>query len=173
VGVFIVRRLIISFFTLIAASFIVFWGTSISGDPFFDLRRHPGPGQAEQQIAERTRVRGLDTPSLSATSGGSLRCPAGDFGLNIRGQDVSSILGSAAAATMKMVIAATILAIVLRRDDRDHLRPAPVQRLRLLADLRRLPLLLPAGLLGRRHAEAVRGDRVQQLASRSQHLPDR
>lgn len=112
-GVFIVRRLIISVFTLIAASFIVYWGTAISGDPFFDLRGIQDQGQAERQIAERTRIQGLDKALPIRYFNWLLGLFRGDLGLNIRGQEVSSILGSAAAATMKMVIAATILAIVL------------------------------------------------------------
>src|SRR5690606_25421244 len=69
-------------------------------------------GDAERQMDERRRVLQLDTPiplRYLSWLAGLLR---GDLGQNIRGQDVSALLANAVAATLQMVIAATVLAIV-------------------------------------------------------------
>lgn len=110
--VFILRRLLISTFTLLAASFIVYAGTAVSGDPLEDLYGIQDEGDAARQMAARSELLQLDTPvplRYLSWLGGVLR---GDLGTNIRGQDVSALLANAAAATLKMVIVATILAIV-------------------------------------------------------------
>ncbi|HEX6198273.1 MAG TPA: ABC transporter permease [Jiangellaceae bacterium] len=111
--VFIIRRLVVSVITLLAATFLVYVGTAISGDPLQDLYGIADQNEAEQQQAERRRILQLDTPiplRYLDWLGGLLR---GDLGQNIRGQDVSALLGSAMAATLKMVVVATVLAIVL------------------------------------------------------------
>jgi peptide/nickel transport system permease protein len=112
VAIFILRRFIISIFTLLLASFVVYVGTALSGDPLEDLYGIQDEGDALIQQQARRELLQLDTPiplRYLSWLGGVLR---GDFGTNIRGQDVSALLGTAAAATLKMVIVATILAIV-------------------------------------------------------------
>lgn len=111
-AVFIVRRFFISTFTLLAASFIVYVGTVLSGDPLEDLYGIQDQGDAERQQAERRRLLQLDTPIPLRYLGWLTGIFRGDFGTNIRGQDVSALLSTAAAATLKMVIVATVLAIV-------------------------------------------------------------
>jgi len=111
-AIFIIRRLVISVLTLLAATFIVYVGTAVSGDPMQDLYGLQDAGDAERQMDERRRVLQLDTPiplRYLSWLAGLLR---GDLGQNIRGQDVSALLANAVAATLQMVIAATVLAIV-------------------------------------------------------------
>ena len=111
-AIFILRRFFISTFTLLLASFVVYVGTALSGDPLEDLYGIQDEGDAAIQQAARRELLQLDTPiplRYLSWLGGVLR---GDFGTNIRGQDVSALLSTAAAATLKMVIVATILAIV-------------------------------------------------------------
>ncbi|MFP4311066.1 MAG: ABC transporter permease [Nitriliruptoraceae bacterium] len=111
-AIFILRRFLISTFTLLLASFVVYVGTALSGDPLEDLRGIQDEGDALIQQQARIELLQLDTPipvRYLGWLGGVLR---GDFGTNIRGQDVTALLSSAAAATLKMVIVATILAIV-------------------------------------------------------------
>ncbi|MCC5946890.1 MAG: ABC transporter permease [Nitriliruptoraceae bacterium] len=112
-AVFILRRFIISTFTLLAASFVVYFGVSISGDPFEDLRGIQDEGDAQIQIAARRELLQLDVPVPLRWFNWLTGIFRGDFGLNIRNQDVSALLSNAAAATMQMVIVATVLAIVL------------------------------------------------------------
>jgi peptide/nickel transport system permease protein len=112
VAVFMVRRLVISIFTLLAASFIVYWGTSIAGDPMEDLRGIQDEGDAQARIEARHQRMRLSDPipvRYLAWLGGLL---TGDLGENKFGQSVSGILAPAISATMQLVIAATVLAIV-------------------------------------------------------------
>ena len=58
---FVVRRLIASIFILLAATYLMYILTALSGDPLEDLRTSAAPNKAEL-IAARTRLLDLDVP---------------------------------------------------------------------------------------------------------------
>jgi peptide/nickel transport system permease protein len=58
---FIVRRLFATILVLLAASFIVYYLTAISGDPLLELRGSSDPS-AKEKIAYLTKALDLDTP---------------------------------------------------------------------------------------------------------------
>jgi peptide/nickel transport system permease protein len=119
VAVFVVRRLVISFFILLVSTFIIFTLVTFAGDPLGDLRLDTSPNRADK-IAHRTQMLHLDESiphRYASWLGGIGKCVvpgAGcDFGQTIRDQDVSSLLSLAAASTLRLVTAATVVAIVL------------------------------------------------------------
>jgi peptide/nickel transport system permease protein len=111
VVVFIARRLLISLFVLLAATFLVYTLTALSGDPLADLREDQTPDRAEK-IAERTERMQLDLPVPIRYVSWLASMLQGDFGVSRNGQDVATLLGNAVTATLQLVLAATILAIV-------------------------------------------------------------
>ncbi|AYY14328.1 ABC transporter permease [Actinobacteria bacterium YIM 96077] len=112
-AVFIVRRLIISVFTLLAASYLVYVGTALSGDPLQDLYGIQDEGDAQTQMDARRRAMNLDVPVFLRYFLWLGDLLQGDLGQNKFGQSVSGILGPAIWATLQLVIAATVLAIIL------------------------------------------------------------
>ncbi|OUC89791.1 ABC transporter permease [Streptosporangium minutum] len=110
--VFIARRLVISFFVLLAATFIIFVLTALSGDPLEDLRQDNSPNKANK-IADRTERMELDVPIPVRYLGWLGRIVRGELGVNRDGQDVAPLLGHALSATLQLVLAATVLAIVV------------------------------------------------------------
>ncbi|MGV9775119.1 ABC transporter permease [Streptosporangium sp. NPDC003464] len=110
--VFIARRLVISFFVLLAATFIIFVLTALSGDPLEDLRQDNSPNKANK-IADRTERMELNTPIPLRYLGWLGRIVRGELGVNRDGQDVAPLLGHALSATLQLVLAATVLAIVV------------------------------------------------------------
>lgn len=116
---FIVRRLFATVLVLLAASFIVYYLTAISGDPLLDLRGSSDPS-APEKIAYLTRVLDLDTPpALRYFSwlAGVAGCFIGqcDLGISVsRGeQAVTEALAGAMVSTIQLITLATIVAIVL------------------------------------------------------------
>jgi peptide/nickel transport system permease protein len=119
VSVFVIRRLAVSFLTLFVATFVVYVLVANSGDPIGDLRTDPSPNRADK-IAARIDDLNLDqsVPQRYVTwISGAAKCVvpgAGcDLGKNIRGQDVSTLVGQAAGSTLRLVLLATILSIVV------------------------------------------------------------
>ena len=115
-GVFIARRVIISFFTLVASTFIVYVLVANSGDPLSELLQIQDPSR-DAQIAARIDLLNLDQPVWQRYLGwaaGAAGCLVGacDLGQTINTQDVTTLLAQAAAATFRLVIAATFLAII-------------------------------------------------------------
>jgi peptide/nickel transport system permease protein len=116
---FIVRRLFATFLVVLAASFIVYVLTAISGDPLLELRGSSDPA-AQDKIAYLTKVLDLEThPALRyfkwlAGVGG---CFVGqcDLGISVsRGeQAVTEAIATAMTSTIQLVTLATIVAIVL------------------------------------------------------------
>lgn len=110
--VFIARRLVVSVFVLFAATFVMFVLATNTGDPLADLRELPENAR-EAAMAERIERMRLDLPVYSRYFlwlGGAL---TGDFGVNRQGQDVNVLLTDAVSATMQLVVAATLLAIII------------------------------------------------------------
>jgi len=116
---FIVRRLFATILVLLAASFIVYYLTAISGDPLLELRGSSDPS-AKEKIAYLTKVLDLDTPpALRYFSwlAGVAGCFVGqcDLGISVsRGeQAVTEALAGAMVSTIQLITLATIVAIVL------------------------------------------------------------
>ncbi|MFP5335134.1 MAG: ABC transporter permease [Actinomycetes bacterium] len=117
--VFIVRRLIVSFFVLVVATFIMYTLTSLSGDPFEDLYGITNVADRERRIDARSDLLMLDKTIperylvwLAGVLGYLLPFVKGTLGTNIQGQDVATLLGQALSATLQLVLAATVLAII-------------------------------------------------------------
>ncbi len=114
---FIIRRLFISFFVLLGATFIVYVLVASAGDPRQALLQSNDPGKATK-IAVMTRNLSLDVPIIPryfAWLGGALGCLVGkcDLGNSATGAAVSSQLSSAISSTLRLVVFATVIAVVL------------------------------------------------------------
>lgn len=114
---FILRRLGISSLVLLGGSLLMFLLTINSGDPLEDLRESNDPNR-DNLIAQRITNMGLDMPWYQRYGewlGGVARCAVGscDLGTNRAGVNVSSMLENAASSTLRLVVAATLLAIVV------------------------------------------------------------
>jgi peptide/nickel transport system permease protein len=114
---FIIRRLFVSFFVLLAATFIVYVLVASAGDPRSALYESNDPGKATK-IAVITRNLSLDVPVIPryfAWLGGVLGCFVGkcDLGKTSTGAEVWGQLSVAMGATIRLVLFATIIAIVL------------------------------------------------------------
>lgn len=102
---------------MLISSAIMFVLTINSGDPLKDLRESTDPNR-DNMIAQRTQWMGLDQPWYTRYwdwlrgVGGCLKGQC-DLGVNRTGQSVNGMLGNAVSSTMRLVILATVLAIVL------------------------------------------------------------
>jgi len=117
VAVFIVRRLIISFFVLLGATFIVYVLVASAGDPRAALYESTDPGK-ENRIASMTRNLSLDVPIIPrylAWLGGAAGCFIGkcDLGNTATGAPVIGGLSVAIGATLRLVLFALLIAIVV------------------------------------------------------------
>lgn len=108
---FIARRLAISIPILAIASFLVFWLVAAAGDPLANLREQSGVSQAaldaraaELRLNDPVWVRWADW------LGGLLR---GDLGSGLDGEPVIDKLARAGAVTLRMVMVAGVIAVVL------------------------------------------------------------
>jgi peptide/nickel transport system permease protein len=116
---YIVRRLVASVFILLGASFIVYLLIAYSGDPLAAIRSSNSPSK-DAQIAVRTEMLNLDVPPVLRYFlwlGGAVKCVvpfAGqcDLGVTLQNQPVTEALGQAIPATLQLLTAATLLAIV-------------------------------------------------------------
>jgi peptide/nickel transport system permease protein len=118
-GVFVVRRLSVSFLILIASTFLMFALVSASGDPLGDLRLDTSPNK-QQKIEARVQQLHLDksVPERYVIwAGGVVKCVVPgqgcDLGTTIRGQEVNDLLKQAMVVTLRLVTSALILAIFL------------------------------------------------------------
>jgi len=114
---FLSRRLIASILVLLAASYVVYQLSANSGDPLEDLRTSTARNK-EQLIQQRIALLNLNVPAplrYFIWLGGVLKVFIGQFdlGKSRDGQDVTSMLASAAGVTIQLLITATLLAIVL------------------------------------------------------------
>jgi peptide/nickel transport system permease protein len=114
---FIVRRLFISFFVLLGATFIVYMLVASAGDPRSALYESTDPGKANR-IAAMTRNLSLDVPIIPryfAWLGGALGCLIGkcDLGNTASGAPVSGGLSVAMGSTLRLVVFALVIAIVV------------------------------------------------------------
>jgi len=119
VGMFIARRLVVSFFILLVSTFLMFVLVANSGDPLDDLYGDNRPGR-ELRLATRIEQLNLDQPvpqRYTTWLGGVAKCAVPgqgcDLGLNVRNQDVSVLLGQAVSSTLRLVVVATVLSILV------------------------------------------------------------
>lgn len=118
--VFIARRLVVSFFILLASTALTYVLVAISGNPLQDLFEDRGPTR-DAKIAARTLNLNLDSPvpvRYFLWLGDVGRCvwPWADsctLGLNRDGKAVLPQLESAIGSTLRLVIVATLLALIL------------------------------------------------------------
>lgn len=102
---------------LFFASFLVYGLTVNSGDPLADLREQNDQNR-ENRIQQRIAQMRLDEPWI-VRYGDWLRGILGcvrlqcDFGANRTGQDVNQLLANAAESTIRLVLLATLLGIVV------------------------------------------------------------
>ncbi|MGO1638302.1 MAG: ABC transporter permease subunit [Ancrocorticia populi] len=114
---FIAKRLGISAVIMLISSAIMYILTINSGDPLKDLRESTDPNR-DNLIAQRTQWMGLDQPWYTRywdwlTGVGGCFKGQCDLGINRSGQSVNHMLGLAVSSTMRLVVLATVLAIVL------------------------------------------------------------
>jgi peptide/nickel transport system permease protein len=114
---FITRRLIASFFVLLAATYLMYILTALSGDPLEDLRASTAPNAA-QLIERRIANLNLEVPPYLRYFlwlGGVAGCFVGqcDLGVDIRGQEVTTLLAQAMSQTLQLVTIAALIAIVV------------------------------------------------------------
>ena len=117
---FILRRVGVSVLILIGASLIMFTLTALSGDPLRDLYENRLPNR-DALIAARIDALNLDQPIFTrwvSWLGGAAGCLVPfanmcDLGVNLTGGRVVDLLPQAMSATLQLVSAATVLAILL------------------------------------------------------------
>ena len=114
---FILRRLGSSLIVLFGASILMFVLVINSGDPLFDLREIT-TGNRELLMQQRIDSMGLDLPWYERYwdwFSGVSQCFIGqcDLGVNRAGLPVNDLLALAAASTMRLVVLATVLAIIV------------------------------------------------------------
>jgi peptide/nickel transport system permease protein len=114
---FVIRRLIASLFVFLAATYLMYILTALSGDPLEELRLSTAPNAA-QLIERRIELLNLDVPPylryfiwLAGVGG----CFVGqcDLGVNIQGQAVTTLLSQALGQTLQLVTIATVVAIII------------------------------------------------------------
>lgn len=116
---FVLRRIGVSVLILIAASFVMFNLVAISTDPLADLRESSLPNK-QQLILARIQIAHLDiAPPVrwAMWLGGVAKCliPFAnqcDLGVSFHGAPVTELLPTAMGATVQMVTASLILAIL-------------------------------------------------------------
>ena len=117
---FILKRSVISFFIMLAATTIMYFLTINSGDPFEDLGEQSGPEKAAT-IAARTAAMNLDVPPIPRyflwlQDVGHCLVPGGvscTLGQDRSGAEVLPQLMNAMGSTLRLVVVATVLALVL------------------------------------------------------------
>jgi glutathione transport system permease protein len=109
---FIIRRLAIAVPVVLASSVLVFLLVANSGDPLADLkgRQPPVPPQV---IEAREKLLGLDQPLPQRYWNWLTNFIRGDMGVTIRGQEVQPLLWQRLQIALRMVVLASIVAIVL------------------------------------------------------------
>jgi peptide/nickel transport system permease protein len=107
---FIVRRLLIAIPILILSSVLVFVLVVNAGDPLENLRSRPN---SQQLIEQKTSAYHLDEPIVQRYFTWAKGVLHGDFGKDATGQEVRPQLMRALWITMRLVIAAALIAVVL------------------------------------------------------------
>ncbi|NJP67379.1 ABC transporter permease [Streptomyces spiramenti] len=109
--VFIARRLFVSLWVFLAATAVMFMLAANANDPLEEARQLPD-NEREAAMATITERMNLDKPVLIRYLLWLGSALTGDLGVNRQGQDVNAMLGTAFPATLQLLAAATVLAIV-------------------------------------------------------------
>jgi glutathione transport system permease protein len=109
---FIIRRLLITIPLVLLASMLVFILVANSGDPLADLRGRQPP-VPPQVIEAREKLIGLDKPLPQRYWHWVTNFVQGDMGRTVRGIEVRPLLWQRMQITLRMVVLASIVAIVL------------------------------------------------------------
>jgi peptide/nickel transport system permease protein len=108
---FVLRRLAVSLPLLLAASVLVFGLVANSGDPLAELRDQP---DITQEVVDARRAElGLDRPVAERYRHWLTAFVKGDFGRSQGGREVRGLLWERLQVTLRMVVAATVLASLL------------------------------------------------------------
>ena len=110
---YIAKRLGISLLILFLGSILMFVLTINSGDPLADLRESNAPNRENLMRQRITAMRLEDTWYERYWSWLKGLITQGDLGKDIQGRSVNDLVASAAGATLRLVILATLLAIVI------------------------------------------------------------
>jgi glutathione transport system permease protein len=108
---YVIRRLLISIVVLFFATILVFLLVASSGDPLALLKSNPHI--AHSTIVARERLLHLNAPLWDRYWIWLSNAVHGNLGTTINGQDVASQLVSHLLVTLRMVIIATLVAIVV------------------------------------------------------------
>jgi peptide/nickel transport system permease protein len=109
---FMVRRLLISIPLVLLASVLVFLLVANSGDPLAELKSR-NPPVPQQVIENRERELGLDKPLPQRYVTWLGNFVQGDMGKSVRGVEVRPLLWQRLQITLRLVILASVIAIVL------------------------------------------------------------
>jgi peptide/nickel transport system permease protein len=108
---YVIRRLLISLVVLFFATIFVFLLVASSGDPLAVLRSNPHI--AHSTIVARERLLGLNHPLWDRYWIWLTNALHGNLGTTIQGQDVAQQMWSHLFVTLRMVVIATLIAIVV------------------------------------------------------------
>jgi peptide/nickel transport system permease protein len=109
---FIIRRLLITIPLVLAASVLVFVLVVNSGDPLADLKGRQPP-VPQQVIEAREKLIGMDKPLPQRYWHWLTNFVQGDMGKTVRGVEVRPLLWQRMQITLRMVVLASVVAIVL------------------------------------------------------------
>jgi peptide/nickel transport system permease protein len=109
---FIIRRLLIAIPIVLLSSVLVFLLVANSGDPLADLRGR-NPPVPQSVIDARKHQIGIDKPLPQRYASWLGNFVQGDMGKSIRGVDVRPLLWQRLKVTLRMVVLASIIAVVL------------------------------------------------------------
>jgi peptide/nickel transport system permease protein len=109
---FIIRRLLISIPVLILSSVLVFLLVANSGDPLGELKGR-NPPVPKQVLDARRHQLNLDKPLPARYWVWVSHFVRGDMGTSVSGLNVRTLLGQRLVVTLRMIILATLVALVL------------------------------------------------------------
>jgi peptide/nickel transport system permease protein len=116
---YVIRRLLVSLVILLLASFLMFILVTNAGDPLADLQTDQSPNK-EQKIQARIDALNLDEPVVVRYGiwlAGAAKCfipfAGCDLGTTVTGQEVTTLVSTALGSTLRLVLLATVLSIVL------------------------------------------------------------
>lgn len=109
---FVIRRLVVSVIVLVVASVLIYFTVTSFGDPLADLRAR-NPPVPEATIEARRAELGLDKPPAERYLAWLGDVVTGDFGDDLDGQPVNEQLWRRLGRTLRMVLAAVVVALFL------------------------------------------------------------
>src|SRR5829696_5332659 len=109
---FIIRRLLIAIPLVLLSSVLVFLLVANAGDPLAELKGR-NPPVPQQVIENRERELGLDKPLPTRYVTWLGNFVQGDMGKSVRGLEVRPLLWQRLKVTLRMVVLASVVAIIL------------------------------------------------------------